>query len=904
VTESKDRAEEFEAAVTAWRQALPRVLARAEADPLFARRWDGSVRHLRGRGLWFGSAATGLHQASAFTDETETVVSIDRAARESRGADLGAPTGHGTDALLDGLNDAQREAVTTTSGALAILAGAGTGKTRVVTQRIAYALATGIVRADEALVVTFTEKAAREMADRLATLGQPRVTARTFHAAALRQLRFFWPRVSETPFPAILESKVPLLRAALARENVPYRFMPPRDFADAIEWAKVRRLLPRDLERAAAVANRALPAPADVVLRAWSGYERAKDRAGRIDFEDLLVRTVEMLETRADIAEEVRSRYRWFSVDEYQDTNAVQEDLLRLWLGHRHDLCVVGDPDQMIYSFTGASSEYLTSFAERHPGARVIELRQNYRSTRQIIALGNRLATRSLAGEPRLIATHPAGPDPHLVRFASEERERDGLVDELRRLLTEGVSPSECAVLVRVNAQLEPIAEALARAGIPHRTRGERFFDGHDVRDAVAVLRRLQHGTRSEPVADLPDAIAAAWGRALGYERGADAATEAARERQAALDALLLIAVDLGTAPPPGEPATALGPPSVDVFLAELDRRAGLERDGAAEGVTLSTIHRAKGLEWDAVFLPSWEEGLMPHAAAKGAGEVAEERRLAYVAITRARVHLWIGWSARRRGPRGGDNARTRSRFLDEIAPASRRAAPGGPHVECKANAVSGHSALPAGSKGERSPGKLPAGDPLVEALRAWRLQRCTADAVPAYFVFSDATLLAIAEARPTSPSDLLGITGVGPGKKERYGADILAICRTHPRFVARQPRVPRLGREIVHSPSASRIVIKRAAPLETPMPMVSLTSDASDASKRMSMSGDEREWVQADPFESQLASAVGSPAPPKQGLGQAARTCMHGYARTNCAHCRPDRFLPPVKTRRGLPKR
>jgi DNA helicase-2/ATP-dependent DNA helicase PcrA len=544
---------------------------------------------------------------------------------------------------------------------------------------------------------------------------------------------------------------------------------------------------PRDLERAVQVAGRALPAPLDVVLRAWSGYERAKDRAGRIDFEDLLVRTVEVLSTRTDIAEEVRSRYRWFSVDEYQDTNEVQEDLLRLWLGDRHDVCVVGDPDQTIYSFTGASPAHLASFAQRHPAARVIELRHNYRSSPEIIAIGNRLATRSLSGEPRLIATNPAGPGPRLVRFATDDREREGLVAEIRRLLAEGVPPSECAVLARVNAQLEPIAEMLARAAIPHLTRGERFFAGRDVLDAIAVLRKLPPSARSEPSAALADSVAGAWGRALGHERGAEAATEAARERQAALDGLLLVAGDLATAssaagaagmPSTGASATPPVPPSIDTFLAELDRRATLERDRAADGVTLSTIHRAKGLEWDAVLLPSWEEGLMPHAAAKSVGEMAEERRLAYVAITRARRHLWIGWSARRRGPRGGDNARTRSRFLDEIAPASRAARPAVPRAAAAGGARSEASARQRDSAAPASRERLPADDPFVEALRAWRLQRSRADGLPAYAVFPDATLLAIAQAQPTSRADLLSIKGIGPARQDRYGAEILAICR------------------------------------------------------------------------------------------------------------------------------
>jgi DNA helicase-2/ATP-dependent DNA helicase PcrA len=759
------------------------MLERAGTDEDFAGRWDHAVRTLL-RTAIRASGQPGREPSEGRGPKTDGELELDpgsAAASPDRDPEPGAGDLHqprpqplaNEDALLADLNEAQREAVTTIAGPVVVLAGAGTGKTRVITRRVAYALATGKVEPGEVLVVAFTEKAAREMADRLAALGHPRVAARTFHSAALRQLRHFWPRVSDTPFPEVLDSKVPLVRAALLRENVPYRYMPLKDFADVIEWAKVRRTPPAFLESEALRVDRALPAPADVVLRVWTGYERAKDRAGRIDFEDLLVRTVELLESREDVVEEVRARYRWFSVDEYQDTNPIQEALLRVWLGERRDVCVVGDPDQTIYSFTGASSDFITTFPRRYPGARIVELRENYRSSRQIIALANRLATRAESGESRLIAVHPAGPDPHLIRFPNEEKEREGLVAQVQHLFAEGVSPAACAVLVRVNAQLAPIEEALTLAGIPHRVRGERFYARRDVRAAMAALTKLPGRRRSAPETDLVNALAEALGEAFGYERGAEEATDAARERQAALDALLLIADDLIAESPSA---------SIDEYLAELARRDSLERNGAADGVTLSTIHRAKGLEWDAVLLPSWEEGLMPHAAAKGPGDIAEERRLAYVAITRARRHLWISWSARRRGPRGGDNARTRSRFLDQIARSAKERPPDRAGTAGKPTPPHTPASIPADGAPSKSRARLtlPLDDPLVVALRQWRSDRATADEVPAFVVFSDSTLLAIAESCPTSATDLTSVKGIGPTKQERYGAEIVAICNEH----------------------------------------------------------------------------------------------------------------------------
>src|SRR6266498_3361229 len=307
--------------------------------------------------------------------------------------------------LVHDLNPAQRDAVEATTGPVCILAGAGTGKTRVISRRVGYAIATDAVHPGHVLVVTFTEKAASEMRQRLAGLGFPGVQAHTFHAAAWRQLRYFWPRLSGGAPPEVLDSKAPLLTPLQRSLPGGYRFTAVKDLADEIEWAKARRL------------------------------------AGRIDFEDMLGLMLEALTTREEIAEEFRGRYRWFSVDEYQDTNSIQQALLEAWLGGRSDLAVVGDEDQTIYTFTGASSEYLTGFGRRWPDARLIRLEENYRSSPEVLAMANRLLARDGRRRgKRLVATCPSGPEPAVHAFESAETEATALVAEVRRLAELGVA--------------------------------------------------------------------------------------------------------------------------------------------------------------------------------------------------------------------------------------------------------------------------------------------------------------------------------------------------------------------------------------------------------------------------------------------------------------------------------
>ena len=676
------------------------------------------------------------------------------------GARYASAMAHGDDPepILDGLNAAQRQAVLAASGPVAILAGAGTGKTRVISRRAAYAIATGVVAAGEVLLVTFTDKAAAEMVERLRALNQPAVTARTFHAHALSQLRHFWPAGhGGAPPPAILESKFPIIGRIARALPGGYRFTPAKDLAGEIEWAKNQRIDARQYANAAVAAGREPPLPVELMARVFADYERAKERAGRIDFEDMLGATVDLLETDPTAAAIVRARKRWFSVDEYQDTNPLQERLLALWAGDSRDVCVVGDEDQTIYSFTGASSSYLRSFARTHPGTTVIELTENYRSSPEILGLANRLIA-TTGRSKHLTATRPKGPPPSRSAYADPEAELAGLVRSIRARLAEGIAPSEIAILVRMNAQLAPIEAALTTAGIPFEVRGGRFYERPDVKSAI---RAIQQATLTATGDELPAAIQGVFAARLGYLADGPQRGPEERERAADLGVLLAIATEFtarGGALTEGHDAAG--------FLAELARRDVAERSSVAGGLTLSTIHRAKGLEWDAVFLPGLEEGTLPIGQAAGdPGAIDEERRLLYVGMTRARLHLAFSWAARRAGSNGREGSRRPSRFLADLGLGPARGQSAGPPTR------SSRGPGPAPGAGLR-----PTDDPRFDALRTWRSERARSDGVPAYVIAHDATLVEIAAARPSSLAELGAVRGMGPARLERYGSEILAV--------------------------------------------------------------------------------------------------------------------------------
>jgi DNA helicase-2/ATP-dependent DNA helicase PcrA len=566
------------------------------------------------------------------------------------------PVQDSCDALLAGLDPEQREVALTTRGPVCVLAGAGTGKTRAITHRIAYAVGSGLVNPAHVLALTFTVRAAGELRGRLRQLGATRVRASTFHAAALRQLNYFWPRVIGGRPPALIDSKLGLIREAAKQARVRVDGAGLSDAAAEIEWAKAIQVRADGYAGAAARAGRSPAAGAEEMAAVFGGYERLRRERHLIDFESVLELTAAIVLEHREAADQVRGTFRYFVVDEYQDVNPLQKLLLDAWLGDRDDLCVVGDPQQVIYSFTGATPAYLTGFTAEYPGATVVRLVRDYRSTPQVVALANQL----IPGGGALIAQRPAGPAPALTEYSDDTDEAAGLAVQVRALLATGVPAREIAVLVRINADTERFERALDEAGVPYVVRGaERFYERPVVRQVLVLLRGAARGESADDGRDpLPASVRHVL-TGVGFTVGPPAGGAAARERWESLAAIAQLADDMHAA----RPDATLGD-----FSAELTLRAELGHAPAVEGVTLASMHAAKGLEWDAVFLPGLVEGLVPIVHAKTSDAIEEERRLLYVAVTRARQHLYLSWSsARTPGSRNRSPARPRSRFLDDV---------------------------------------------------------------------------------------------------------------------------------------------------------------------------------------------------------------------------------------------
>jgi DNA helicase II / ATP-dependent DNA helicase PcrA len=613
-------------------------------------------------------------------------------------------------AILDGLNPEQRRAAEAVCGPVCILAGAGSGKTTTITRRIAWQVASGGLRSDKILAVTFTDKAAGEMRARLQRLGVDGVEARTFHSAALAQLR----RAKGDGPGRILASKALLLRQIGNTLPPPYRFRPAGDLATEVEWAKNRRLTPQNYRNG--LNGHEPPIPNDLMATVFREYERRKEASGLIDFEDLLELAVRMYEEDEWALAALRERYTAFTVDEYQDVNLLQQSLLELWLGGRDDLCAVGDDYQSIYGFTGASPEWLLGLATRFPQATVVRLEENYRSTPQVLGLANRLVPKLGGAEKSLRATRADGPEPALRGFDSPEDEGAFVLERVRALRAEGVPYEEMAVLMRLNARSVDFEELFADAKIPFQ--GAALLSRDAARQLLKGLRGAGFGSLAEEV------------RRVARQQGLvepvpEGLGERELVRQADLARLCVLAEEFDD-----------GSRTIEQWVEWL--RARFDH-GAQGGVHLLTLHRAKGLEFDAVFLPRVEEKELPcKQAMRVPGQLAEERRLLYVGITRAKRHLALTWAGKP------------SRFLLELGveaappPALRRARAEEPD------------------------------DPTYQALKRWRLQRAKSDEIPAYVVFHNSTLAEIAARRPRTIAELSSVPGVGPTKLERYGRDVL----------------------------------------------------------------------------------------------------------------------------------
>lgn len=594
-----------------------------------------------------------------------------------------ALTDRSADSILEGLDPDQRRVATELSGPMCVLAGAGTGKTRAITHRIAYGIAIGRYNPKSVLALTFTSRAAEEMKVRLRALGAVGVVARTFHAAALSQLRYFWPQAIGGTLPELLKNKSQYIIESARRLGLATDRAVVRDLASEIEWAKVSMLTPETLMPR--LQDRALPAditPIDMV-RLYRTYEELKDERNVIDFEDILLLTVAIIEENPEIAAQIHQQYRHFVVDEYQDVSPLQQRLLDAWLGQRNDICVVGDASQTIYSFAGATSRHLLDFPRTFEGTTVVKLTRDYRSTPQVVDLANRLlaarraqpdSTRySWAPPLELVSQHPSGPAAQWFEYGDDEQEAIGIAEDIRDLIDkDGVPPAEIAVLYRTNGQSAAIEQALNDAGINYQLRGaEQFFERAEVRAAISSLQGAAKGA-------VPDDSVAQLVRDnlknLGWTEKAPERSGQVRQRWESLETLVSLTDRLiAERAAQREQAAANGatdlPPELTLYelVAVLIQRSQQRDAPAMNGVTLASLHSAKGLEWDAVFLCGLNEGLMPITFAQTSDEVDEERRLLYVGITRARKHLTFTWS-RSRTP-GGRSGRKRSRFVQDIAP-------------------------------------------------------------------------------------------------------------------------------------------------------------------------------------------------------------------------------------------
>ena len=632
------------------------------------------------------------------------------------------------ESVLTGLNDPQREAALALRGPVAILAGAGTGKTTTITHRIACQVRSGSFAASQILAVTFTEKAAGELERRLGGLGVDGVDARTFHSAALSQLSRLWQTHTGEPLPQVLDHKAPLIASLANALPPPHKFLPRRELAGEIEWAKNRMIPPE--RYLAALGSHEPPIPPDLMLRIYEGYERRKRAMGRLDFEDMLGLALRLFDEHPEAAEIVRSRFQAFTVDEYQDVNPLQAGLLDRWLGSRDDLCVVGDDYQTIYAFTGASPEHLLGFTERFPNATVVRLEENYRSTPEILDFANRLAPHLGGFRKTLRATTASGPTPVARAARDEAGEVASVVGAVRRLHDEEAVPFEqIAVLYRINARSEPYEEAFAAAGIPYQVRDGAFLRRPRPR---SVLQRLKRSSRGGSLTQAVDAITAE----LGYDPEASPDSDEEVTRQSDLTRMRSLAAEFERSHPDGDPAA---------FLAELTNRFSTENSD--RGVNLLTYHRAKGLEFDAVFLPRLLDGELPFRSGRAKADPQEERRLLYVGITRARRYLFLTWAV---------EGRSRpSPFLAEMGLSSSRPKNGAARPASVASV---------------------GGGALFDRLKEWRRKRAQTDDVPAYVVFHDRTLAEIADRKPEDRADLAAISGVGPAKLERYADEILEI--------------------------------------------------------------------------------------------------------------------------------
>ena len=538
------------------------------------------------------------------------------------------------DEILEGLDPEQTEVVKAIRGPVCVIAGAGTGKTRVITHRIAYAIAAGVTDANKTLALTFTARAAGEMRARLRTLGIPNATARTFHSAALKQLMYFWPYTFGGSFPSLLTVKSGFLSESISRADTALapQAATLREVAGEIEWAKVLEIGPEDYVESALSQGRAIRVQnsksdkqnLEEVSKIYAAYETLKREERAIDFEDVLLLTVGMLEEDRHVRERIRDQYRYFTVDEYQDVSPLQQRLLNLWLGNREEICVVGDAAQTIYSFAGATSSFLLNFTNKYPRAEVIRLSRGYRSTPEIIGTANSILRQGgmLAPEGHELASmNEHGIAPVIHRAQSVNAEAQEIVEKIAAIkeshTASGKSENEqptIAILTRTNSQLDAFEQALKKSNIDSLIKSsERFFERVDVKDAMRIIRQASvlPAEDGDWYSELESIL-----RPFGSSDYVQAFIRLAKTMKAD------------------------GAPTMRTFLRELEDRAEQNNPPTLPGVVLATLHAAKGLEWDHVFLAGVSEGFLPMGS-----DTNEERRLFFVGLTRARHQVHISYA-------------------------------------------------------------------------------------------------------------------------------------------------------------------------------------------------------------------------------------------------------------------
>jgi len=524
--------------------------------------------------------------------------------------------------ILAALDPDQRAVALATRGPVCVIAGAGTGKTRAITHRIAYAVAIGTMDPTKVLALTFTAKAAGEMRTRLRALGVPTVAARTIHAAALKQLLYFWPTVFGGRTPDLITTKTGFLTEAINRAGLADSLRASnrelmRDLASEIEWAKVSQVAPTDYIAEVSARQQKPRVNPEQMVQIYTAYESIKKEELAIDFEDVLLLCAAMLEQEPDVRERVHDQYRYFTIDEYQDISPVQQRLINAWLGTRQEICVVGDPAQTIYSFAGATPTFLNSFTQRFPEAEVIRLSTGYRSTPEIIFAANALLRHGQMGQ-ELVAHNGHGSKPIVSSYQDEGAEVAGILNEISTLLSDGTPPQEIAILARTNSQLATAEKALRNANLPYQVRNtEKFFERKEIRDFLSQVRKASVIPSDGWIDEL---------RTLAQPYLTGDAIDG-------IAALLHLARELDSDP-------TFEPKTLRTYLREVEDRVQQNNPPTMPVLTLATLHAAKGLEWERVFLMGASDGQLPLAGSN----TEEERRLFYVGITRAKADLHISY--------------------------------------------------------------------------------------------------------------------------------------------------------------------------------------------------------------------------------------------------------------------